>query len=171
MDVFEAIKTRRSVRSYQDRPVGEEELKRVMEAARLAPSASNRQEWKFVAVRDKKLREELAEAAHGQEFVAQAPVVIVACAVAHDHLMPCGHPSHLVDVSIAIDHITLAARELGLGTCWVGAFDQAQVRKILGIPASVQVIELLPLGYPTGWPAARPRKSLAEIVCYNKWQD
>lgn len=171
MEVSEAIKARRSVRAYQDRPVGEKELERVLEAARLAPSASNRQEWKFVVVRDKRLRQQLADTAHGQDFVGQAPVVIVACAVEHDHVMSCGHPSHLVDVSIAIDHITLAARELGLGTCWIGAFDQAQVRKILGIPASVQVIELLPLGYPASWPEARPRKRLAEIVCYDRWQN
>jgi len=171
MDVLEAIGARRSIRSYEDRPVGDKELKQVLEAARLAPSAGNRQEWKFVVVRDKRLREQLAEAAHGQDFVGQAPVVIVPCAVQHDHIMSCGHPSHLVDVSIAIDHMTLAARELGLGTCWIGAFDQARVRKILGIPDSVEVIELLPLGYPTSWPGPRPRKSLEEIACYDRWQD
>jgi len=170
MDVFEAIKQRRSVRSYRDREVEEEKLRQVLEAGRLAPSASNRQEWKFVAVRDPDLRGKLVAAAHGQRFVGEAPVVIVACAVQSDHLMPCGHPSHLVDVAIAIDHMTLAARELGLGTCWIGAFDQDGVRRILGIPKHVQVIELLPLGYPTSWPSPTSRKSFDEAVCYDRWR-
>lgn len=171
MDVMEAIRQRRSVRSYEDREVEEEVLKQVMEAGRLAPSARNLQEWKFVVVRDKALREKLVDAAGGQQFVGEAPVVIVACAVEHDHVMSCGHPSHLIDVAIAIDHITLAACELGLGTCWIGAFDQRKVRDILGIPDSVEVIELLPMGYPTAWPDARLRKPFGEVVCYDGWQD
>lgn len=171
MDVFEAIKLRRSVRAYEDRDVEEEKLQQVLEAGRLAPSASNRQEWKFVVVRDKELRQRLVDAARGQQFVGDAPVVIAACAVDHDHLMPCGHPSHLVDVAIAIDHMTLAARELGLGTCWIGAFDPRQVRDILDIPDSVEVIELLPLGYPPNWPEPRARKSFGEVVCHEKWRD
>ena len=171
MEVFEAIKGRRSVRSYQDKPVEEEKLRQVLDAGRLAPSASNRQEWKFVVVRDKALRKRLAEAAHGQAFVGEAPVVIVACAVQHEHIMSCGHPSHIVDVAIAIDHMTLAARELGLGTCWIGAFVQPKVRAVLGIPDSVEVIELLPLGYPASWPGARPRRTLDDVACYDRWQD
>jgi nitroreductase len=171
MDVFEAIKARRSIRSYQDREVEEEKLTQVLEAGRLAPSASNRQEWKFVVVRDKGLRKKLAEAARGQAFVGEAPVVIVACAAEHAHVMSCGHPSHLVDVTIAIDHMTLAARELALGTCWIGAFDQPKVRDILGIPGTVEVIGLLPLGYAKSWPGAKPRRALEEVVCYDRWQD
>jgi len=98
-------------------------------------------------------------------------VVIVACAVEHEHVMPCGHPSHLIDVAIATDHITLAARALGLGTCWIGSFDRRMVRDVLGIPDSVEVVELMPLGYPTDWPAPRSRKGLDEAVCYDGWQD
>lgn len=170
MDVMEAIRSRRSVRSYADHAVAQDDLQQVLEAGRLAPSASNRQEWKFVVVRDAALREQLAEAARGQRFVAEAPVVIAACAVEHDHVMSCGHPSFLVDVAIAIDHMTLAARALGLGTCWIGAFDQDKVRQVLGIPADVEVVELLPLGYPTEWPDAKPRKDLQEIVSYDGWE-
>jgi len=169
MDVFDAIKARRSVRSYLDRDVEEEKLRQVLEAGRLAPSASNRQEWRFVVVRDAQLRQKLVAAAHGQRFVGEAPVVIVACAVQSDHIMPCGHPSHLIDVAIAIDHMTLAARELGLGTCWIGAFDPDEVRRVLGIPGDVEVIELLPLGYPSEWPQARPRKPFEEVVCFDSW--
>jgi len=169
MDVMQAIRQRRSVRLYEDRAVEEEKLQQVLEAGRLAPSARNMQEWKFVVVRDEALRQKLAEAASGQRFVAEAPVVIVACAAEHDHIMSCGHPSHLIDVAIAVDHMTLAARALELGTCWIGAFDQDKVRRILGIPDTVEVVALLPLGYPGRWPEARPRKSLEEIVCYDTW--
>lgn len=170
MDVYECIKQRRSVRSYREREVEEEKLKQVLDAGRLAPSASNQQNWKFVVVRDARLRAELMEAAKGQQYVGQAPVVIAACATDSDHVMPCGHPSHLVNLAIAIDHMTLAARELGLGTCWIGAFDQEPVRRALGIPGSVEVVELLPLGYPAEWPSPRPRKPLEEIVCYDGWE-
>jgi nitroreductase len=85
--------------------------------------------------------------------------------------MPCGIPSHIVDLSIAVDHMTLAARDLGLGTCWIGAFDQDKARAVLGIPASVQIIALLPLGYPTEWPPARQRKAPGDAACYDRWTD
>ena len=170
MNVIECIRARRSVRSYEDRGVEEEKLRQVLEAGRLAPSANNRQHWKFVVVRDPERRRRLIGAAKGQSFVGEAPVLIVACATSSDHIMPCGHPSHLVNVAIAIDHMTLAARELGLGTCWIGAFDQDAVRGVLGIPKSVEVIELLPLGYPTSWPSARSRKPLEDVTNYDRWQ-
>jgi len=170
MNVSECIKARRSVRNYLDREVEKEKLNRVLDAARLAPSANNRQHWKFVVVTDPGLRKQLAQAAKNQKFVAEAPVVIAACATETDHIMTCGHPSHLVDLAIAIDHMTLAARELGLGTCWIGAFHQNEVRKILGIPEELEVVELLPLGYPAEWPPAKPRKKLDEIVSYNGWE-
>ena len=171
MDLFEAIRERRSVRAWADRDVEEEKLEQVLNAARLAPSANNRQEWKFVVVRDPELRRQIAEAANGQWFVGEAPVVIAACAVEHDHVMSCGHPSFLVDLAIAIDHMALAARALGLGTCWIGAFDQDKVRAVLGIPDTVEVVELLPVGYPAAWPAARGRKDLESIVCRDTWSD
>ena len=169
MDLMECIESRRSVRSYEDRDVEPDVLEQVLDAGRRAPSANNRQEWKFVVVRDAKLRGQLSQAAHGQSFVAEAPVVIAACATETGHVMPCGHPSYLVDVAIAIDHMALAARALGLGTCWIGAFDQQKVRDVLGIPEPVQVIELLPLGYPTSWPSPTPRKALDEVTCYDRW--
>lgn len=169
MEVFETIQKRSSIRSYKDEPVEEEKLQQVLEAARLAPSAGNRQEWKFVVVQDEELRRRLMEAARGQQFVADAPVVIVGCAPEHDHVMSCGHPSFLVDLAIAMEHIALQARDLGLGTCWVGAFDQRKVRDALGIPDSVEVVELMPLGYPVEWPGPKDRKEMDQIVCRDGW--
>lgn len=169
MDLFDVIARRRSVRSYEDRAVEDDKLAQVLEAARLAPSAGNRQEWRFVVVRDAELRRKLMEAARGQQFVGDAPVVIAACAPEHGHVMSCGHPSFLVDVSIALEHIALAARALGLGTCWVGAFEQRLVRDALGIPDSVEVVQLMALGYPTDWPDPKDRKDMDEIACYDRW--
>jgi len=170
MDVIDAIRTRRSIRSYQDRPVEEDKLTRTLEAGRLAPSAKNLQEWRYVVVRDPDLRAKLADAANGQKFVGEAPVVLVACAQTDGHQMSCGERSYPIDVAISLDHISLKAVEEGLGTCWIGAFDQEAVKKLLGVPDEIRVVELMPLGYPASEPAARPRLPLDDIVHHNKWK-
>ncbi len=169
MDVIEAIKTRRSVRSYQDKPVEPEKLEQILEAARLAPSACNFQEWKFIVVQDAGTRQALAKACHDQAFIGQAPVVIAACSTNPARLMASGQPTAAVDLAIAVDHMSLAAVELGLGTCWIGAFDAPAVAKLLAVPAEAVVVHVLPLGYPAKSSAARPRKSIAEIICSEKF--
>ncbi len=169
MDVMKAIETRRSIRSYKDKEIEEDKLKRVLEAGRLAPSANNRQEWKFVVVRDKDTRQKLAVAARNQHFVGEAPCVIAACATETEHVMRCGQLSYPIDVAIAIDHMTLKAVEEGLGTCWIGAFDEGEVKKILGIPERIRVVELLPIGYPEYVPSQTPRKMPEEVVVFEKW--
>ena len=170
MDVMTAIKTRRSIRAYKDKPIEDEKLEAVLEAGRLAPSASNRQEWKYVVVKDKALRDKLVDAANGQRFVGQASAVIVACSVQTNHIMPCGELSYPIDIAISIDHMTLAAVEQGLGTCWIGAFKQDEVKRLLGRPKEVKVVVLLPIGYPDTSPTPKSRKSLEEIVTYDKWK-
>ncbi|XOB41694.1 MAG: nitroreductase family protein [Candidatus Nealsonbacteria bacterium] len=171
MEVFEAIKIRRSVRSYKAEAVPEGKLKKVLEAARLAPSAHNEQEWKFVVVRDAQKRKELAEAALNQNFIAEAPVVIVAVALDPDHIMSSGVPAFAVDLAIAVDHMTLKATEEGLGTCWIGAFSQEKVKKVLEIPERYKVVVLLPLGFPADTPEPKSRKNIEEIVCYENFSD
>ena len=171
MELREAIERRQSIRAYQDKPVPEEKLKRVLEAARLAPSASNRQPWKFVVVRESKRRQELARAANGQIFVGEAPIVIAAVATRTEHIMACGVPSYPVDLAIAVDHITLAAVDEGLGTCWIGAFSQEKVREILKIPEKYRVVALLPLGFPGEGKKTKFRKSLEEIICYETFTE
>ena len=169
MTVYEAIQNRFSVRAYLDKPVEEEKLARVLEAARLAPSAGNRQEWRFVVVRDAETRAKLMEAANAQAFVGQAPVVIAACAEGEQHVMTCGQLCYPIDVAIALEHLALAATEEGLGTCWIGAFKEDEVKKILGIPDSVRVVELMPLGYPAAEAPAKRRLALEEIVKWERW--
>jgi nitroreductase len=165
MTVTEAIEQRFSVRAYQAKPVEEPQLRQVLEAARLAPSGGNRQEWRFVVVRDAATRARLAQAACGQAFVGQAPVVIAACAAEEPE--PRAYP---LDVSIAVAYMTLQATELGLGTCWIGAFHEAEVREVLGVPAEVRVVALLPLGYPAADPPEKQRLPLEEIVKWEKWE-
>ncbi|MFN7170637.1 MAG: nitroreductase family protein [Candidatus Omnitrophota bacterium] len=167
---MEAIRRRRSIRSYLDKPVEEEKLKKVLEAGRLAPSAKNLQEWRYIIVRDKTTQEKLMSAAKGQRFVYEAPVVIVACAVNTDYKMSCGQYAYPIDVAISLTHISLKAVEEGLGTCFIGAFYEDQVKKILAIPEDVRVVELMTLGYPKETPFPKPRKDLKEIVCYEKWE-
>lgn len=171
MELWEAIRQRRSIRKYKDQPVEEEKLNRVLEAGRLAPSAGNRQEWRYVIVRDEATRRKLAEAANGQQFVAEAAAVIACCAVGTDHVMSCGQSSYPIDVAISVDHMTLAAVEEGLGTCWIGAFKEPAVKALLGIPEEVRVVELLTLGYPDTEPKPRQRKPVNEIVCYERWSE
>lgn len=168
-DVFTAIANRRSIRKYEDREVEEVKLKQILEAARLAPSAKNMQDWRFVIVKDKKLRQALVPAAENQTFVGQAPVVIICCTVMPDYILHCGQSAAVINVAIAIDHMTIAAQALGLGTCWIGSFNPAKVRKVCNIPKSVGIVELLTLGYAAEKPVARSRKKLKNIISFDKW--
>jgi len=169
--VLEAIKKRKSVRGYLDKKIPEDILKEIMEAARLAPSASNRQPWKLVVVQDKKLRQQLMQASRNQSFVGEASVVIAGCATNINHIMPNGVHSYPVDLAIALDHVSLQAVELGLGTCWIGAFNQEKVKEILHITDDVTVVCLMTLGYPAGDGFKSSRKPLDEIVCYNYFRE
>jgi nitroreductase len=168
--VFNVITARKSIRMFLDKPVEADKMNRIFEAARLAPSASNRQEWRFVVLDDKQVIGKVALASCIQTFIGNAPAVIAACAETGGHVMQCGQPSYPIDVAIALDHISLAAVALGLGTCWIGMFGEAKVKKILGIPEKVRVVALMVLGYPAD-PAAEEKKRLPmeKIVKYNKW--
>jgi nitroreductase len=170
MDVFDAISQRSSVRAYKTTDVEEDKLRKVLEAARLSPSASNRQDWKFIVVKSKETKRKLAKAAFGQSFIGEAPVVIVACGTDSKAVMGCGQPTHTVDVSIACAFMMLQAQELGLGTCWIGAFDADETKKILNIPGNVRVVAVIPLGYPGQPPSQKFRKNPNEIVCYEKYE-
>jgi nitroreductase len=169
MDVFDAISQRSSVRAYKATDVEEHKLKKILEAARLSPSASNRQEWKFIVVKNKETKKKLAKAAFGQSFIGEAPVVIVACGTEAKAIMACGQPAYTVDVSIACAFMILQAYELGLGTCWIGAFKEDETKKILNIPEHVRVVAVIPLGYPNQPPSQKFRNSLDQIVCFEKY--
>ena len=170
MDVFTAISQRCSERAYKPADVEEDKLKKVLEAGRLSPSASNRQDWKFIVVKNKESRKKLARAAFGQSFIGEAPVVIVACGTEPKTMLACGQPAHTVDVSIAFAYMILQAYELGLGTCWIGAFSEEEAKKALSIPENIRVVAMTPLGYPDQTPSEKLRKTLDQIVCYEKYE-
>ena len=166
MDVREAVAKRRSVRAYKDQPVSQETVNALLEAAHLAPSANNRQDWKFIIIRDKEVIANIAEIS-GQDFIATAPLVIAGVGLNPTRIMRCDVPAYVVDVTIALTQITLVATSLGLGSCWIGGFPQNPIRDLLGVPESYKIVQLLTLGYPADTPKTRSRKPLTEIVSYN----
>jgi len=176
MDIMEAIRNRRSVRAFADKPIPAEVMRRMRQALRYAPSACNIQPWHFILVQDAKLRQDVAAAAQGQHWMAQAPVIVAACGfpeLAYKHMGGCGN-SVDVDLAIAIDHLTLAAVAEGLGTCWIGAFSEDKVKQLLGVPANVKVVAMTPLGYPASPDLIGPidekrRKGEAEIFSTDRF--
>lgn len=168
-EILDVIVRRRSIRKYANKPVESEKLERVLRAGQLAPTAKNKQNLKFIVVREQKTKNLIAQAARGQRFIAEADCVVVICATEPEYIMMCGQPAYVVDASIAADHMILQATAEGLGTCWIGAFDEKKVKEILGIPDSVRVPILFPLGYPDEDPSPRPRKPLDELVFVEQW--
>jgi nitroreductase len=171
MSVLDIIRKRRSVRKYKGDPIPEDVFLRVMEAARLAPSGKNNQPWKFIIVHDEEMRNKLAAASRNQTFMAKAPITIVACGYPERSYLKQGNymKSWSIDVACAIDHLMLQATEEGLGTCWIGAFEEKDVKALLGIPEDVRVLALTPLGYPDEEPPSRGRMPLEEILSHEKY--
>lgn len=163
MEVFEAIKNRRSIRIYQSDSIPAEKTNKLLEVARLAPSAANRQNWKFIVVNDGEIKKKLVKACNNQEFVSTAALVIAG-------VVDPSQKWHQVDLSIALEHIVLEAVELGLGTCWIGAFNEDEVKRLLKIPQEKKVVALLTVGYPSESPSSRPRKKIEEIIIYNVYE-
>lgn len=171
MELMDAIRNRRSIRDYEEKPVPEEKLTRILEAARLSPSARNSQDRRFIVVRDRGQRRELARAAEQQGHLALAPVVIAAVGTNSDYHMPNGVPAYPVDLAIALDHMTLVAVEEGLGTCWIGGFNQEIAKKALGVPDEYVIAALLTLGFPKTIPEAKPRNPLKDIVYHDRFRE
>lgn len=173
MDIFQVISDRRSIRKYQERPVEPEKLRQVLDAARLAPSWKNMQCWRFLVLASQANRELLLGAFPddnpGKKALAGAPVVIVVCADPRESGVENGIEYYIADTAIAFEHICLAARGVGLGTCWMGWYDENKIKEALGIPAEVRVVGVTPLGYPDQDPKPRPRKELHEIAYLEKW--
>ncbi len=166
MEFFELIQKRYSVRAYKPTPVEKEKLRKVLEAALLAPTAANRQPFEFVVIPTQGREAELKRI-YGREWFTQAPLVICACAKTSEAWTRRDGKNYAeVDTTIAMDHLILAAADLGLGTCWIAAFDPAAAREILGLPPQVEPVAFTPLGYPADEGKPKKRKSLADLVRY-----
>jgi nitroreductase len=170
MKIIEEIVNRRSIREYSDKPVEKEKLVRILEAGRLAPTARNQQDWRIIIVTDSQVKNTLIDqASPKQAFLKQAPIILAACALNPDYIMHCGHPAFLIDLAIVLEHIALQAVREGLGTCWIGSFDEGKAKKVLKIPDLVRIVELMSLGYYDRLPDARKRKLFDELFQWNAW--
>lgn len=184
MELFEAIATRRSVRKFLERPVEEDKLHQLLDAVRMAPSWANMQCWHFIVVKDKAKKETISELSYVESFfapkgykvnpakkaLAEAPVVIVACADPGKSGVLWDQPYYMTDMGIACQNLWLAARGLGLGTVFVGVFDEAKLRELLGVPSHIRIVGLFPVGYPFEEKVGgTPRKPLSEIISYELW--
>ncbi len=179
--MIKQIETRRSIRKYSDKPVEDEKIIQLLEAARLAPSGGNTQPWHFIIVKSEDTRHKLAKASNNQKWMLTAPVFIVCVAdircrinadveISIDENGPQKELKQIIrDTSIAVEHIVLEADKQGLGTCWVAWFTQDEVRPILNIPSDKYVVCILTLGHANEIPKARPRKKLEEIMHYENW--
>lgn len=185
MDVLEVIKWRRSIREFSPQKIEQEKVLKILEAGRLAPSSSNRQAWHFIVVDDKNLIKKIPEKVIiGTKgiisWIKDAPLVIVGCytkKITHYIADLYGHENHLIDISIAMTHMVLEATELGIGSCFIGWFNERYLKSLLKIPHSYRIAMLVVLGYPKnpstqegiGGIKSRPRKELKEIVSHNIW--
>lgn len=168
MALLDIIGERYSCRSYLSKAIEKEKLDQILESARLAPSAKNLQDWRFVVVVDEAVKHKVAQAANDQMFLADAGAIIVGCSN-NDEVMRCGQSIGPIDVAIALEHIALQATELGLATCWIGSFCPEKIRSILSIPSDIAVIELMGIGYAADKRKEAVRNPIEEIICYDQW--
>ncbi len=173
MEIFEAIIGRRSIRAFKSDNVPEEAISRVLDAARWAPSAGNCQSWDFIVVNDPKVKRYLCSATFEQSFIEEAPIVVVVCANKIRSTKIYGVRGRdfycLLDGAAAVQNMLLAVHALGLGACWVGAFDDKMVVKVLNLPFGVRPVAVVPLGYPSEAPNPPPRMQLDDLVHLNRY--
>jgi len=168
--IIEEIVNRRSIREYSHKTIEPEKLERILEAARLAPTARNQQDWKLILVKNPDIKEKLVDlAAPQQQFLKGAPILIAACALNPTYVMRCGHSAYLINLAIVLEHVALQAVHEGLGTCWIGSFDEAKAKTVLGIPQDVRIVELMSIGYPEQMPPATSRKSIKDLIGWDSW--
>jgi nitroreductase len=171
-DIFEIMEKRRSIRKYTDEAVGEDKLLKVLEAARIAPSAKNRQCWNYIVVKDRALLKRLGEATgYNPDITAyeKASYILVLCADPEMSSKRDNKLYYLTDAGISMQQLVLAATALGLGTCWVAGFVEQPVKELLKIPDNIKVVAITPLGYPDEKPSKRERKPMSEMVYKNFW--
>jgi nitroreductase len=169
MALLPQIKERRSIKRFKSTPVEKAKLDQILEAGRLAPSAKNRQEWRFIVIQKESLRHRIREAAFGDDKVGQAPVIIAVCTTNIEYIMPNGQLSYPIDLAFASAFMALQAQAEGLGSCCHSTFDEQMVRDLITVPYSMRVVLLLLVGYPEEVPEVVSRKPLRRIVAYDHW--
>ncbi len=169
MDLLPEIARRVSIRKYSDEPLSDQQIERIVEAGRQAPSAKNRQAWRFIVVRDPDTRKGLESAAFGQEYIGQAPVTIALCTTNVEYKMPNGQLSYPIDLAFAAAFMLVQAEHEGLGACVVTTFNEQEVKTLLSVPYSMRVVMLLVAGYPDESPERPARHPFKRVVAYEHW--
>ncbi len=184
MSILEIIKNRHSIRKYSEKPVEEQKIIELMTAVQHAPSWRNRQCWRLIIIKDPSIRAQVIRCtgAYNQAWLSTAPIIIVACGDPELSGFRNDQYYYLVDVAIALEHLVLTAVDLGLGTCWIGAYDESKIKKNLAIPENIRIVALTPLGYPAKNEGlfgkivkrvtkSKKRKSIEKIFFYDQWKE
>ena len=169
MDVIPAIAERSSILSFSQKPIEKEKLKRILDAGRRAPSAKNRQPWRFIVIQEESLRKKMEEASFGQEHVGQAPTIVAACTTNIDYTMPNGQLAYPIDISFAVAFMMIQAQAEEVGSCVITTYNESDIKETLSIPFSMRVVMLLLLGYPDEKPFPTQRISYDRVVSFNHW--
>lgn len=169
MELIPAIAERSSVLKFSTKPIEEDKVKRIVDAGRRAPSAKNRQPWRFVVIQEEELRKKMEDACFGQEHVGQAPSIVAACTTNIDYTMPNGQLAYPIDIAIAVAFMMIQAQAEEVGSCVITTFNEADVKDFLSVPFSMRVVMLLLLGYAAEKPFPTTRKGFDRVVSFNHW--
>ncbi|HUX21924.1 MAG TPA: nitroreductase family protein [Spirochaetia bacterium] len=169
MELIPAIAERSSIQNFSSKAIEQDKLKRILDAGRRAPSAKNRQPWRFIVIQEESLRKKMEEASFGQEHVGQAPSIVAACTTNIDYTMPNGQIAYPIDIAFSVAFMMVQAQAEEVGSCVITTYNEADVKEALSIPFSMRVVLLLLLGYPAEKPFPTTRKSYDRVVSFNHW--
>lgn len=169
MSLLPHIANRVSIQRFTEEKVSPESVNAIMNAARLAPSAKNRQAWRFIVIQDQRVREQIRDAAYAEPHVSTAPMIVAACTTNIDYKMPNGQYSYPIDIAMAVSFMMIQAEEEKLGSCIVTTYDEMSIKEILSVPYSMRVVLLLTVGHPESRPLRAERHSIDQIVAHNHW--
>jgi len=169
MDILPEIEERVSIKNFNSKSLKKHQIERILKAGHLAPSAKNRQAWRFIVVQNSAVREKLMDASFGQDHVGQAPVIIAVCTTNIDYKMPNGQLSYPVDLAIASSFMLLQATREGIGSCCITTFDEATVKHLLNVPYTMRIVMLILLGHYDEKPSRKQRKGINRVISYEHW--
>ncbi len=169
MDLIPAIAERSSIMNFSSKAIEQDKVKRILDAGRRAPSAKNRQPWRFIVIQEEALRKKMEDACFGQEHVGQAPTIVAACTTNIDYTMPNGQLSYPIDLAFAVAFMMIQAQAEDVGSCVITTFNETDVKETLSVPFSMRVVMLLLLGYAAEKPFPTTRKGFDRVVSFNHW--
>ena len=169
MEIMKEIKNRISVRNFKSQAINKDVISRILEAGRAAPSAKNRQPWRFIVIDNEELKNKIEKAAYSQEYVGNAGIIIAACSTNIEYEMPNGQTSYPIDISFAVSNMMIQAEHEGLGSCVVTTYDEHEIKTLLTVPYSMRVVMLLLVGYTDDKIIVRDRKPVSQISAFNHW--